>query len=848
MNRTFHAGLLTGFGLVVALLVVNAVVSFRNTRQLDEDSRWVAHTHEVLDALEEMLGTLRDAETGQRGYLLTGEDKYLAPYQDALRTYEEKIERVRRLTADNQTQHDLIPTLREPVAAKIKELERTVALAKQGDTNAALQVVKTGEGKRLMDSIRANVHDMVDEERRLLVQRQAATDRAYATAVRTGILAAVLGVAAVGGFAWLLERHLRSRMRAAAVIHRERETLRATLVSIGDGVIVADAQGQVTFLNAVAQQLTGWQLEDARGKPLGQVFHIVNEQSRSEVANPALRALREGRIVGLANHTLLIARDGTERPIDDSAAPIQSAEGKVVGAVLVFRDITDRKQAEDRIRQSEKEFRQLADAMPQIVWTARPDGDLDYYNERWYEFTGFGRGVGGDESREPIVHPDDVQGCKAAWGQSVRTGQPYQIECRFHDRRSGGYRWFLGRALPVRDESGRVVKWFGTSTDIDDRKRAEEQLQKADRRKDEFLATLAHELRNPLAPLRNGLQIMRMAGGDAGAVERAQGVMERQLGQMVRLVDDLLDISRITRGKLLLHRERVDLAGVVQSALEGSRPLIEASGNRLTVSLPPEPVEMDADPMRLAQVFANLLTNAAKYTERGGDIWLIAKRRGAEVVVSVRDTGIGIAAEHLPHLFEMFSQLTPALERSQGGLGIGLSLSKGLVEMHDGSIEARSEGPGKGSEFTVRLPVVGGTPGRPTKASVDGDQAPARPRRRILVADDNRDAADSLATMLRLEGHEVHAVYDGLEAVEAAAWFRPELALLDIGMPGLNGFEAARRIRGQPWGRQTVLVAISGWGQEEDKRMPTDAGFDHHLTKPVDPAALEKLLAESKRA
>jgi signal transduction histidine kinase/CheY-like chemotaxis protein len=376
------------------------------------------------------------------------------------------------------------------------------------------------------------------------------------------------------------------------------------------------------------------------------------------------------------------------------------------------------------------------------------------------------------------------------------------------------------------------------------RKETEEALREADRRKDEFLATLAHELRNPLAPLRNGLQVMKLARGDAKAVEQARGMMERQLAQMVRLIDDLLDVSRITRGKLRLRRERVELAEVVRSAVEGSRPLLEAQVHRLTVALPPEPVYLDADPTRLAQVLGNLLTNAAKYTDRGGNIALTAGRQGGAVVVSVKDNGIGIAAEHLPGLFEMFSQVAPAQERSQGGLGLGLALVKGLVEMHGGTVEARSGGPGQGSEFLVRLPPA-------TGPSIPGPAAPAdrgegAPPCRILIADDNRDVVDSLAMLLRLQNHVVQVARDGREAVEAAGRFRPDVVFLDIGMPALNGLQAARQIRNQPGGEEMLLVAITGWGQDEDRRRATEAGFDHHLTKPVDPAAVERLLADLK--
>jgi CheY-like chemotaxis protein len=311
---------------------------------------------------------------------------------------------------------------------------------------------------------------------------------------------------------------------------------------------------------------------------------------------------------------------------------------------------------------------------------------------------------------------------------------------------------------------------------------------------------------------------------------------------MVRLVDDLLDISRISRGRLQLRKEPVELAAVVRSALEAVRPLIDAQAHQLTVTLPPEPVHLDADPVRLAQVLANLLNNAAKYTEKGGHIELTVERRGDKVVISVRDTGIGIAPEDLHSVFEMFSQVAPALERSHGGLGIGLALVQGLVELHGGRVEARSSGTGKGSEFIVSFPVAD----RPVPAPQEPpkhQRAHSGTRRRILVVDDNRDAADSLVMMLRMMGHETDTAYHGLQAVHAAAAFRPDVLLLDIGLPEMNGYEVAQHVRKQPWGKGMVLIALTGWGQDEDKRRAFEAGFDHHLMKPVDTAALEKLLA-----
>ena len=377
-----------------------------------------------------------------------------------------------------------------------------------------------------------------------------------------------------------------------------------------------------------------------------------------------------------------------------------------------------------------------------------------------------------------------------------------------------------------------------------DRKRAEDALQEADRHKDEFLATLAHELRNPMVPLRNGLHLLRLTT-DPETREQARAMMERQLGQMVRLVDDLLDISRISRNKLELRKARIELWAVVQSAVETARPQIEANGHTLTVSLPPLPVYLDADLTRLAQVFWNLLNNSAKYTESGGRISLTAEVLGSEAVVTVEDTGIGIPAEALPHLFEMFSQVDRNLERSQDGLGIGLALVKGLTESHGGTVEVRSAGVGKGSAFVVRLPVTQCGSVRAKLSQKNGDAF--GPRRRILVVDDNRDGASSLATLLTVMGHDTRIAHDGLEGVELAEAYRPDLIVLDIGLPKLNGLDACRRIRERPWARNVVIAAATGWGQDEDRRRSEEAGFDHHLVKPVDAAALQMLALTGSR-
>ncbi len=380
--------------------------------------------------------------------------------------------------------------------------------------------------------------------------------------------------------------------------------------------------------------------------------------------------------------------------------------------------------------------------------------------------------------------------------------------------------------------------------EIEEREHAQQELAAADRRKNEFLATLAHELRNPLAPIRHALHLLHMAEDHPDVQPRALGVIERQLEQMVRLVDDLLDLSRITNNKLQLRKERIELAAAIHSSLETTRPLIEKAGHEISVLLPPDPVYVDADLTRLAQVFTNLLSNATKYTEEGGRIWLVVEMQGNEAVVSVRDNGIGVSTEHLPHLFEMFSQAAPALERSASGLGVGLALARGIVELHGGSIEAHSEGPGQGSELVIRLPVAA-TPSQTQPSSAEEEPCPL-PKSRILIADDNRDSAESLGLLLELKGHDTWIAHDGLEAVQAAELHHPDVALLDIGMPKINGYEAARHIREQPWGENMLLIAITGWGQDDDKQRAREAGFDHHLTKPVSLTDLNDLLAAAQ--
>lgn len=894
----------------------------------------------------------------------------------------------------------------------------------------------------------------------------------------------------------------------------QREVLRVTLRSIGDAVITTDVGGGIVYMNAVAESLTGWSLADAGGRPLDDVFRIVNEGTRQPVQNPATRALREGVIVGLANHTVLLAKDGTERPIDDSAAPIRDEAGTVAGCVLIFRDVSAQRQTErDKASQllTARLLASIIESSDDAIISKSLDGTIRTWNagaERLFGYTAeqaVGRHISlvipleraaeedeiiarlragqridhfetervGADGRRILVSltispirdaAGDVVGAskivrdvtrqreteqrerqllaqaaaantkfqaffeqgalfagimdldgtileanrlsweacgytkdqivgrpfwdgpwwtpsealvariKAGWreaaaGRPFREEMPYfvadgsermvdvtiqpirddsgralflaptgvditdrkraeadrekfvtlvenstdfigmcdldgipffvnrsglamvglddieaarrvdvasfffpedqrrivdeffpsvlrdghgEIEVRFRHFRTGAAVWMAYKVLTLPDASGRAVAFATVSQDVTERKRMEDDLRRlaadlseADRRKNEFLAMLAHELRNPLAPISNAVRALHARDRDPVALRSISDMLQRQVAQMSRLVDDLLDMSRITRGKIDLRTQPIELAPVVQQAVEAVRASYVSHDRVLSVTLPPEPLHLEADPARLTQIIGNLLNNACKFTNAGGSVTLTVERHGGEAIIRVRDDGIGIAPEHLPGLFVMFAQVDTSLERSRDGLGIGLTLVKTLVELHGGHIEARSDGVGHGSEFTIRLPLLADAPRPPSPRA--GVEPAAAVRRRILIVDDSEDGAESLAALLELEGHETFQAHDGIAAIEAAERLRPDVLLLDIGLPKLNGYEVCRRIRRTPWGRDLLIVALTGWGQDDDRQRSRDAGFDAHWVKPVDVDALTTLLASLPR-
>ena len=645
-----------------------------------------------------------------------------------------------------------------------------------------------------------------------------------------------------------------------------RDWLRASLDSISDAVIATDSATRVTFMNPAAERLTGEAAETARHRPLRDVLRLLDEDSRRLVEIPL------GTSDGLspatvARHPLLIDSEPAEKLIETTVEPLRDESGAYAGAILVLRDVTERVRAERALRESQERYRAFIEQSSEGIWRFELEEPVpinlseDEQVDRFYRYAVLAEGNRTMARMYGLEDPSEMLGARL--GRFLPSSDP-------HNRRylrsfiQSGYRLmgaeshevdaegnpkvFLNNLIGI-VENGRLVRVWGTQLDISEQKRLEDELRRraeelvgADRRKDQFLAMLAHELRNPLAPIRNAVELMRQVETMDPTFQPSREMVERQVKHLARLVDDLLDVSRITRGSIRLRKEVVDLGATVQRAVEGTRPLIESRAHELILDLPKEPIRLEADPTRLEQIVSNLLDNAAKYTMPGGRIWVSAAREGSEAVVRVRDTGIGVPPDVLDRVFEPFVQSEGSLARSEGGLGVGLTLVRSLVEMHGGRVEAHSPGLGQGSEFIIHLPArlpVEATSPAPQPATA---AAPARGLK-VLVVEDNIDAAESLATLLRLWNHEVTVVHDGRSALDAARDQHPEVVLLDIGLPGLDGYQVARHLREDVGLDHALLVAMTGYGQPEDRRRSHEAGIHHHFVKPVEPMVLRNLLA-----
>ncbi|MEP6609778.1 MAG: PAS domain S-box protein, partial [Burkholderiaceae bacterium] len=686
----------------------------------------------------------------------------------------------------------------------------------------------------------------------------------------------------------LIFRDVTEVRRAERSLRASEARKSAVLQTALDAIVTIDHEGNVIDFNPAAERMFGYQREEAIGREMGEL--IVPPALRESHRKGMARFLATGQehVLNRLIELTAMRSDGSEFPTELAITALGDTKQPLFTGYL--RDISERKKADDAVRAAQGDLERrvaqrtgdllaahgfaqaLLESLQTGIVACNADGVLTLFNQATRDFHGLPeKPLPPEEWAEhyALYRPDgrtplpteEIPLYRALRGERVR-----DVEMVIAPKH-GKVRTVCVSGQSFYDGSGKHLGAVVSMSDITESKHAEAKLraayaelerrvaartaeldeanralQQADRRKDEFLATLGHELRNPLAPLRNGLQVMRLAAGDTAAVERARAMMERQLAQIIRLVDDLLDVNRISRGTFTLRIERANLNDIVQHALETCGPPIEQQQHQLTVSMSPAPIYVDADAARLSQALCNLLINATKFTPPGGNISLAVRRAGGNGVVSVKDSGVGIADEMLNDIFGMFTQIDRSFETSQAGLGIGLTVVRQLVEMHGGMVEAHSAGLGKGSEFIVRLPVA-------LVQTQDIERisrlAPATSGggKRVLIADDNEDAASSLALLLTMMGNETRTAPDGLAALDIGASFSPEVVLLDIGMPKLNGYDAARQIREQPWGAGIVLVALTGMSQDGDRRRSREAGFDFHLVKPVEPVALEKLLA-----
>ena len=965
LNWSLSPQATANFGLVLIVLMINSIVVHRNTIALHTSEESINHTHEVLSKTQMLFCSLSEAESGVRGYAMTGDDSFLTIYHQVVDQIAEQSQFLLDAVSDNPIQIERVEELTQSVDRRLTHLNSVITARSTDGFEAARDQMISGVGRREMDRIRQVIDALQTEETRLLGLRTLQQENSLFIVLAANLAALSVGTALTIVAWYLVERELRKRRIAEENAHAQRQNLWVTLTSIADGVIVTDATGRVKLANPIALELIG-NPQDIVDRPLADVFSMIDEVTRNPVMNSVSRVLASGMTAGNVDRIVLRQEEGAEIPIEQTAAPIRDDLGKITGVVFVFRDcsvrrrfekelcqreqhfrrlfetpligiavgtsngnvlqandafldligfrsedfdprksswvgiptdqtpldddaklelrqhgvckpferiltradgvrvpvlisaarlmdeldrivvfvtdLTQSKRAEAALRESDARFRVLSECMPQKVWTARPDGQLDYLNTMLLEYAGLPaeqlRGWGWSK----LIHPDDLRMHLDSWKQSLATGDMFEIEHRVR-KHTGEYRWHLARALPVYQPDGQVTMWVGTNTDIHDQKQAEELLLEEHHRKDHFLALLAHELRNPLAPLSNAVQVLSSLRNDPASSASLLEIMQRQVRQMTRLIDDLLDLARINTGRMRLRKERIEAKTVVSAAVEAVQPLISERLHQLTVTVPPEELWLDADSTRLTQILTNLLHNAAKYTDPEGALTFIVEPKEPNVLFRVRDNGPGITKDMLTKIFDVFTQVEWTLDRAHGGLGIGLTLVRTLVELHGGSVTALSDGLGTGSEFVVQLPLIE-NPDRPVTQSEAklAESTSSLPILRVLVVDDVQASAKTLALMLQTLGQNTEVAFDGTSAIVKATENHFDVIFLDIAMPGMDGLEVARRLRAIPELTSVKLIALTGFGQNEDRSLCLQAGFNEHLTKPMSMDLLRVIL------
>lgn len=854
----------------VLLAVLVGVFLWQITRLLDT-AGLVEHTIQVISRATNAQKLLLDMESGFRGFVITGDEAFLEPYNQALPQIEPALTELRRLVSDSPAQVSTVNNLSSQHQDWARYAREVIA---QRKTNGEYQArVSSGEGKRILDSMRADFATFVEREEALRATRVRASRQAAIVSVVSGLAAGLLLGAILAIFIrYQLLAASESYRRALNREQEHREWLATTLSSLGDAVVATDAKGIVTLMNGVAESLTGWTSEEALGQPLVKVFRVLNEDSKTEAENPVTRVLRDGQIVGLANHSILISKDGGQIPIDDSGAPIRLASGEITGVVLVFRDISERKQTEAALLESELRLRQAVIESPIPTIIHDESGVILEMSKGWTHESGY--------------RLDDIP-TMIQWKQrsshKMQSPSKEAIDDLFesHETLSEGE-----QLITAKDGSRHVWDYFTTplgksrrgtrlmlttAIDVTERRKAEQEseilferektlrkdAERANELKDEFLANASHELRTPLNAIVGWIRMLRTGSLDAATTASAMETIDRSAQTQTRLIEDLLDMSRILGGKVALDLQPIDVIPVVSAAVNSLTPSASAKEISIKTISDDGLLPVVADPTRVQQIVWNLLSNAIKFTPRGGRVAVILRKGPAHLEISVTDTGEGIKPEFLPHVFERFRQADGSKTRRHGGLGLGLAIVRHLVELQGGTVSAASEGVHKGATFSVRFPVDEykaevGSGQRPPSGSGDpidlilSSQRPKLGGIRVLVVDDDAASREMLSAVLLQCDANVVTAGSTSEALIEIDRQRPDLLVSDIGMPGQDGYELIRKLRLLESSSEAVAIpamALTAYARSEDRVRSLNAGYHAHLSKPVDPEEFVLLAA-----
>ena len=830
---------LGGFAIATAILVFVGWQSYRNTARFAEASEWRKHTYDVLRNLDETLARLVDAETGQRGYLLTGDEAYLEPYRAAIKNIDQMSGNLKSLTSDNPNQQKRIQVLEQLVENKLAELQRTIDLRRNEGLAAANRVVLKGSGKQWMDQIRAVVAKMTSEEESLLKLRTQRTNESVVRSVRTILAGTLVSISLLVLCFGLLQRELSERKKAQEALAKSEKWFSTTLSSIGDAVIATDMDGTVTFMNSVAQSLTGWTQAEASGKSMDLVFDIVNKKSRRPVENPVKKVFRKRKIVGLADHTLLLSKDGREFDIEDSAAPILTDTGEGFGVVLVFRDITEQKQAQEALKASEQRLNLALDAAQLGIW------ELDLVNDKAYRNLKHDQ-IFGYESLQPdwgqeifLTHvvPEDREAVKKSFEKAFATGN-FSMECRIIWADKSNH-WISAEGRVFRNDRGDPVRMMGAVADVTERKRAQEAImrakeeaERASKFKDQFLSTMSHELRTPLNAILGFSELL--------TDERYGQMNERQSRyinhihtsgkHLLKLISDILDLSKIEAGRMELTPEDVAVASAYAEVLSALQPLADKKSQALLQQVEPN-LYVRADATRFKQILMNLIGNAIKFTTEGGRIELIARQVGGQVRLEVRDNGPGIPPEEQQRIFEAFFRLAQTGNATEG-TGLGLAITARLVELHGSKLEIESK-PGDGTCFYFSLPLLAIAPDEPAQTTNATPRAGKTPR--ILVVEDNAATGQLIQSQLTSSGYETLRCDQPERATEMAAEHQPDAITLDLLMQPVHGLEVLLQLKNDP---RTLNIPVIVVTIVDQPGVGTALGADEYLVKPVDKATL----------